>query len=58
MSGDFDFAAFLSNDMVLYAYGDTKEVKSGKLRFRFLHSSNQTRILTPDILKEGDIINT
>lgn len=58
VSGDFDFAAFLSNDMVLYGYGDTKEVKSGKLHFRFLHSSNQTRILTPDILKEGDIINT
>lgn len=58
ISSDFDFAALLLNDKVLYGYGDTKEVKSGKLRFRLLHRPNQTRILTPDILEEGDISNT
>ena len=57
ISNDFDFAALLSNDMIMYGYGNTKEVKSGKLRFRFFNRSNQTRILTPDILKEGDISN-
>ena len=57
ISSDFDFAALLLNEMVVYGYGNIKEVKSGKLRFRFLNRSNQTRILTPDILKEGDIGN-
>lgn len=57
VSGDFDFAAFLSNEMVVYGYGNSKEVKSGKLRLSIFHRSNQTRILTPDIFKEGDIIN-
>ena len=55
VSSDFDFAALLLNEMVVYGYGITKEVKSGKLSFRILHRSNQTRILTPDILKEGNI---
>ena len=57
VSGDFDFTALLLNEMVVYGYGNSKEVKSGKLSLRIFHRSNQTRILTPDIFKEGDIIN-
>ncbi|MBA7528312.1 hypothetical protein ES705_20495 [subsurface metagenome] len=57
VSGDFDFAALLLNGLVVYGYGNSKEVKSGKLRLSIFHRSNQTRVLTPDIFKEGDIIN-
>lgn len=57
VSGDFNFTALLLNEMVVYGYGNSKEVKSGKLSLRIFHRSNQTRILTPDIFKEGDIIN-
>ena len=57
ISLDIDFAALLLNGMIIYGYGDSKEVKRGKLSLSIIPNFNRSRILTPDILKEGKIIN-
>lgn len=52
-----DFAALLSNGIVIYGYGDSRDIISGKLKFSIIPNSNQSRILNPDIFNEGEMIN-
>ena len=57
VSRDFDVAALLINGTIIYGYGETKDVKLGKVGLSIMPGLNHSKILTPEIFKEGNIIN-
>jgi hypothetical protein len=57
VSKDFDYAVLFTNEVIIYCYVASSELKNGNFKLSVFHRNNHSYILSPNICSEGKIIN-